>query len=92
MMDLSLKLLTISQIITQIEIKHNSLVSRDEWDKEYDYIVVGARSAGCVVAARLAKDSSTKVLLLEAGGPEKLINDIPGKWLESGLCFWSSQT
>jgi choline dehydrogenase-like flavoprotein len=31
------------------------------------------------VAARLAKDSNTKVLLLEAGGPEKLINDIPGK-------------
>jgi ribulose 1,5-bisphosphate synthetase/thiazole synthase len=78
MIDLSLKLLTISQIISQIEIKHNSLVSRNKWDKVYDYIVVGAGSAGCVVAARLAENLNTTVLLLEAGGPEKLINDMPG--------------
>jgi choline dehydrogenase len=41
---------------------------------EYDYIIVGAGSAGCVLANRLSADPATQVLLVEAGGSDKHMN------------------
>ena len=41
--------------------------------QEFDYVVVGAGSAGCAIAARLTEDPTVSVCLLEAGGPDKSV-------------------
>ncbi|SOE03631.1 GMC family oxidoreductase [Blastococcus haudaquaticus] len=44
-----------------------------EPDTEFDVVVVGAGSAGCALAGRLSEDPTLRVLLLEAGGSDKVL-------------------
>jgi choline dehydrogenase len=64
--------------------------------EEFDYIVVGAGSAGCVLAGRLSEDPATRVLLLEAGPPDRsLWIHLPigyGKTMWSDKYNWRFQT
>ena len=59
----------------------------------YDYVIVGAGSAGCALAHRLTEDGSKRVCLLEAGGSDKgnALISMPGgviPLVRGILCNW----
>ena len=65
-------------------------------DSAFDYIVVGAGSAGCVVANRLSNDTRRSVLLVEAGGRDRnplvRLPMLMGRLFNSGIYNWRYHT
>lgn len=52
---------------------------------EYDFIICGGGTSGCVVAGRLAEDTNTKILLIEAGAHNKDLENVHmvGGWSQN---------
>src|SRR5579871_3425965 len=69
---------------------------KPQMDREYDFIVIGAGSAGCVLANRLSADPGHRVLLLEAGGRDRnplfRLPMLMGKLMHSGIYNWHYHT
>ena len=65
-------------------------------NRSYDYIVVGAGSAGCVLANRLSADPDRSVLLIEAGGKDRnplfRLPMLMGRLFHSGIYNWRYHT
>jgi choline dehydrogenase len=61
---------------------------------EYDFIIVGAGSAGSALASRLSEDEKYSVLVLEAGRSEMLLSDLPmmATFLQSTEYNWGYKT
>ena len=61
---------------------------------EWDYIIVGGGSAGCVLANRLTEDGRTRVLLVEAGGGDRVVGiRVPAAMLTLKATYdWSYET
>jgi len=69
-------------------------LGKGEFSSEYDYIIVGSGSSGSVLANRLSEDQHNSVLLIEAGGSENFISDIPIAYqlLQKSKLDWSYKT
>ncbi|XP_052687911.1 L-sorbose 1-dehydrogenase-like [Crassostrea angulata] len=73
-------ILALSVILHYYLLKEDNIHITTQLNETYDFVIVGAGSAGCVLANRLTENGQFSVLLLEAGGNDmgNYIYDIPG--------------
>ena len=88
---------TIVWYVSTLEIFWEHILSSWEPDFtkiEYDYIIVGGGSAGCVLARRLSEDLNVKVALIEAGGTPSILTSIPAlsSFLQLSPFDWAHKT
>jgi len=64
--------------------------------EEFDYVIIGGGSAGCVLASRLSEDEDVRVCLLEAGGRgNNMLVNMPlgaGRLMGGTICNWAYET
>lgn len=92
---LTLIAFTLTPIMDFLKIQRPLILSSlKEWQREYDYIIIGSGSAGSVLASRLSERPDVNILLLEAGGNENPISDIPIAYqlLQKSKLDWAYQT
>ncbi|XP_060816839.1 glucose dehydrogenase [FAD, quinone]-like [Bombus pascuorum] len=82
------------QISMGTEVTVNSPQATNLPTKVYDFIIVGAGSAGCVLANRLSEVKHWKILLLESGTEEPMVADIPAfaSMLQASNIDWMYRT